>query len=253
MLNPFESFTQQSVISLVGAGGKTSLLFYLGQSLPWNCLLTTTTKVGTDQIQQADCITSFHAFRSDPACVSDNKMTWVSPDPAKPERKVEGFSLDQFSQFAEIAVKIPMPILVEADGAHCLHLKAPAENEPVIPDETTHVLDVIGIDVVGKRLGQETVHRLPHFMKITESREGDLIDAEMIMRAILHPSGGFKNAPDQCRKIVVLNQADTPDKIEQAENLAELVLPRGIDEVWITCLSPDRDKNNRGILKTYQS
>ena len=252
-MNPFESFTQQSVISLVGAGGKTSLLFYLGQALPWNCLLTTTTKVGSDQIRQADCITTFHAFRSDPAHTSENKMTWVSPDPAQAERKVEGFSLDQFSRFAEIATKIPMPILVEADGAHCLHLKAPGENEPVIPDETTHVLDVIGMDVIGKRVGQETVHRPAHFMKITESREGDLIDAEMILRAILHPFGGFKNTPELARRIVVLNQADTPDKIEQAEKLAEMVLPRGIDEVWITCLSPALDKNNRGILKTYHS
>lgn len=215
-------------------------------------MLTTTTKVGTDQIQQADCITSFHEFRSDPAHTSENKMTWVSPDSAKPERKVEGFTLDQFRQFAEIAAKIPMPILIEADGAHCLHLKAPGENEPVIPDETTHVLDVIGIDVIGKRLRQETVHRPAHFMQITESQEGDLINAEMIMRAILHPFGGFKNTPELARKIVVLNQADTPDKIEQAEKLADLVLPQGIDEVWITCLSPDIDKNNRGILKTYQ-
>ena len=40
-------------------------------------------------------------------------------------------------------------MLIEADGAKCLPLKVPAEHEPVILPETTHVLSLYGMDAVG--------------------------------------------------------------------------------------------------------
>ena len=42
-------------------------------------------------------------------------------------------------------------VLIEADGARRLPLKVPAEHEPVIPEMTTHVLSVYGLDSIGKR------------------------------------------------------------------------------------------------------
>ena len=46
--------TQDSVTAIVGAGGKTSLMLYLARMVPRTCLITTTTKVGSDQILEAD-------------------------------------------------------------------------------------------------------------------------------------------------------------------------------------------------------
>ena len=248
-MNSFESVTERSILSIVGAGGKTSLLFYLAEVLPWNCLVTTTTKVGRDQISSADRIVSFSEFLAAPDHFSGDKIVWVSPAPEQDYPKVKGFDPAQFSEFAEAARKIRMPILVEADGAHRLHLKAPAENEPVVPAESDHILDVVGLDVIGLTISERTVHRLSQFLKITGYREGDIIDESVICRAILHPQGGFKNAPQGCCKIAVLNQADTAERIKHAENISNYLLKHGVDEVWITSLDPETDKNKRGIIK----
>src|SRR5205814_3295731 len=43
-------------------------------------------------------------------------------------------------------------VLVEADGSRMRPFKAPAEHEPVIPDSTTLLVPVVGIDVIGKTL-----------------------------------------------------------------------------------------------------
>ncbi len=60
-------------------------------------------------------------------------------------------------------------------------------------------------------------------MEITGTREGDFLDEAVIARVILHPQGGFKNAPAGCKRIAVLNQADTP-KLEAHANSIALVL-----------------------------
>ena len=49
-------------------------------------------------------------------------------------------------------------VLVEGDGANRLPLKAPEEWEPVIPPESRAVLAVAGLDAVGRPIG-ETCHR----------------------------------------------------------------------------------------------
>ncbi len=254
-MEPFAIFSQNSILAIVGAGGKTSLMFYLSRALPWNCLLTTTTKVGLGQIQQADACVSFEEFQKNPQGHSELKSIWVSPGLSVAQQKISGFTLEQFSQFAAAAEGLGRVILNEADGAHCRHLKAPNATEPVIPVETTHVLNLVGIDVIGEPLNAENVHRLPEFLAITGGQPGALIDEKMIARAVLHPLGGFKNAPAGSRKILVINQVDSPDRIRRAESLAELVIHDGgktaVDQVWLTCLDPQRKPGEKKIIKTY--
>ena len=44
--------------------------------------------------------------------------------------------------------------LIEADGARCLPFKAPKPWEPVIPEETTDIVLVMGMDAEGKRISR---------------------------------------------------------------------------------------------------
>ena len=62
---------------------------------------------------------------------------------------------DGFEKLMELAGKIP--VLIEADGAKRRPLKVPAEHEPVIPEMTTHVLSVYGLDSIGKKIGRNRI------------------------------------------------------------------------------------------------
>ena len=47
---------RRSLVSLVGGGGKTTLLFALGRQLPARTLLTTTTRMGRDRTGGFPCL-----------------------------------------------------------------------------------------------------------------------------------------------------------------------------------------------------
>jgi len=47
----------------------------------------------------------------------------------------------------------------------------------------------------------------------------------LIERVLLHPAGGLKNIPEAARRVVLLNQADTPELKEQGRLLANRLLP----------------------------
>ncbi len=246
-------FNKRSILSIVGAGGKTSLMFYLARHLPWNCLATTTTKVGSGQIQTADRVGTFESFMGDPALFAGVKVAWVSPPPDAQTGKISGFTPLEFRWFAAVARSLPMPIINEADGAHCRHIKAPSDFEPVIPEETTHVLHLTGLDVLDQPIDERTVHRVEIFTEITGTKHGQLLDDAILVRNILHPGGGFKNTPPGAKRIAVLNQADTPERIKRGLNIAESLIDKGIDSVWITSLKTEEGGKVPGVVHHLNS
>lgn len=242
-----KGFTQKSVVSIVGAGGKTSLMFFLARRCPWPCLITTTTKIGADQIPDADLCLSYQEFLTGFGEFSNKKVILVTPTLTPEKGKISGFSLELFSEFARIAKIRKLPIINEADGAHMRHIKAPASFEPVVPAETNYLLHMTGLDVLGKQINAENVHRLDEFLEITGTREGDFLDETAIEKAILHPQGGFKNAPAGCKRIAVLNQADTPKLEAHANSISLFLLENGIECVWITRMYPEREMFIRAV------
>jgi probable selenium-dependent hydroxylase accessory protein YqeC len=67
-------------------------------------------------------------------------------------------------------------VLVEADGSKGLPLKAHGSHEPVVPEDTDHLIWVVGASGFGRPAG-EVLHRPEHF--ITEA--GRSIDADVIV------------------------------------------------------------------------
>lgn len=193
------------VISIAGAGGKTTLMFELSRKYPGPAVMTTTTKVGADQIRAADLCLELSCF---PPREVQSRM-WVSPSLVPLNGKIIGCTPEEFSQLAVICREAQIPLINEADGAARRHIKAPAQNEPVIPDESDICIYVIGLDVLGKPMNSETVHRPEIFSSLTGKSEGDIIDTDSIIRLLEHPNGGLKNIPEHAIKIVYLTHADS--------------------------------------------
>lgn len=104
-----------------------------------------------------------------------------------------------------------MPLLIEADGSRQKPLKAWADHEPPIPSFVDSVTEVAGLSALGKPLSAENIHRHDIFSGLSGLRSGEMVTSDALARLLLHPNGGQKNIPGKARKVMLLNQADTPD------------------------------------------
>jgi probable selenium-dependent hydroxylase accessory protein YqeC len=115
-------------------------------------------------------------------------------------------------------------IIVEADGAAGRPVKAPRENEPVIPTTTTLVVAILGADGMGKELNDENVFRAERVSKLAGILVGERLTDETMAILMTHPEGIFKGAPPSSRVVAFLNKVDIPDGIAKAKGIAQKIL-----------------------------
>ena len=112
-------------------------------------------------------------------------------------------------------------IVNEADGAAGRPLKAPREGEPVIPDNTTLLVPVMGIDGMGRPLDEETVFRSAIASRLLDLPIGSTVTEEVIARLM---GELIKRGPAGARVVPLINKVDIPGGREKAEKLARHIL-----------------------------
>lgn len=210
---------ERELISIVGAGGKSTVLFTLGRELAAageRVVLTTTTKMARSQVTEPTCRSA------DPVAVEQHLATgsplFVAVGTV-PE-KVTGPSpagVDRL--FSETTAG---HVIVEADGARSMSVKAPAEHEPAIPATSTLVIVVAAIDSVGRPI-REVAHRPERFAALSGIAEDDVVTVPGLASVLLHPAGGLKSMPRAARVAVVVTRV-TPEAARQAAELADLLV-----------------------------
>ena len=208
---------EHPIISIAGAGGKTTLMFELAKTLPETVVTTTTTKVGETQINSANQQLPFDQFPPQ----NPEKIIWVSPSLVPQNGKISGFSKKAFPQLAEICRGNGWPIIAETDGAACRHIKAPAAHEPNIPAQSNVCFTLVGLDVVGCPISPEFIHRPEIFAHLTETKPNDLITTHSIIKLLEHPEGGRKNIPPNAIRIAYLTHAAGDERIAAAQSIVQ--------------------------------
>lgn len=212
-----------SIISIVGAGGKTTALFQLARQLlelKPRVLVTATSHLGNWQTQFAD-----HHIIVDEKSDIQLPFAGIILITGKIENeRTTPISQRVLSWLREISKADKIPLLIEADGSRQRSLKAPADHEPPIPDFTEMVLYVSGLSALGKPLIEENVHRVEIFSQITERGIGESITTQDLLKILTHPKGGLKNVPVNAKRVAVLNQADTPELQSIGGSLARELL-----------------------------
>lgn len=190
------------LITVVGAGGKTTISNTIGNKLSKkanNVLFTTTTKIWPPQ--------NIPVYVGIPAHIPALPGLSSAARRVLPNRKLKGFSPAELDSIS--AADFFDYIITEADGAKGRPIKCPNDTEPVYPSQTDLVIGVIGLDSIGKRITDNNVHRKQLFSKITESQIGDIITYNHIIKLINHPHGLFRHAAAPLSKVVLLNKYDT--------------------------------------------
>ena len=207
------------LISLVGAGGKTSTMFRLAQELSAfgkKVLVTTTTNIAFSETSKADYLVIDSSkdilFLSK---VEPGTIVCLGSGMLNEKGKLKGIDRELIDEIYQ--KHLFDYIVVEADGSKRRPIKAPAHYEPVIPRETTRVVGLIGLDALGKSITEDYVHRPNLFCSITGKKMGDIIDRKCLIHLILSQDGLFKDVPRDCKKYVVFNKADHTDREEEAK------------------------------------
>jgi len=210
-------------IAFTGAGGKSTGMFQLARQLTPPVIVTATTHLGAWQIPLADkhiiakTISSIKAIEH-----GLNGVTLITGE-VKDDR-TEPLNDKLLSWLYEFCGNNSLPLLIEADGSRQKPLKAPAEHEPAIPEFVEQVVQVVGLTGLGKPINCEFIHRPEIFAKCSKLAIGEIVTPEALASILLHSKGGLKNIPANARRVVLLNQADTPELQAQGDAIAKQLL-----------------------------
>jgi molybdenum cofactor cytidylyltransferase len=193
------------VVALVGAGGKTSTLIALGHELVeegWRVLATTTMHMEPEQTRlmpyTLTCDSAGQRFtralekhRFVFAC---GQRFWDQVAGAPPEWF--GWALDSLD--ADV-------LLVEADHANGLPLKAPQPYEPLIPPETSLVVPIASLAALGQPLDEEHVYNAEALTEHFGFYPGNPVMAPWIAQTLRDEELGLRGVPEGARVVGLLN------------------------------------------------
>jgi probable selenium-dependent hydroxylase accessory protein YqeC len=206
------------VIAFVGAGGKTTAMFHLADSVESAAVtITTTTWIRDPRFEEGRrigrvFIESGLARDTEepqepfplPTAERGAPPLVVAAGASPQERKLKGIH----PQRAEELTRGCDLLLVEADGARGCSIKAPGAHEPVVAQITDVVVGLVGLDCIGAEMSPSTAHRPEILSELTGCPMGRRIKVRHVDALIRSPHGLFKGSPRKSRRIIALNKAD---------------------------------------------
>ena len=213
------------VVAVVGAGGKTTLVYRLAaeaREAGLRVIVTSTTHMGTlpEEItgpvlleEEGDVGTRLGQV------MRETGYATVLGRRERPDKIVGlgGPRVDDLVGSADLLV-------IEADGARGRSLKVPAGHEPVIPSSTTAVVVVAALDVLGQPLDEALVHRVELVAAATGRSPGQIVDEDTVASALAHAEGYPVRIAPGTRSAVFLNKAEDAATQAAAERIATRLL-----------------------------
>lgn len=207
-------------IALVGAGGKTTILFALAEEV-------------RERGKKAIVTTSTHIRRPEHFFITDEDIEGLSAaldgqgiavvGSGDPGRKLCAAP----EKFMAKAAGLADVVFIEADGSRMLPVKAPAAHEPVLRGDEQLVIAVAGMSALGKPI-EAVCHRPEQVTAILGRKPSDCLEPGDIAVLLSDPRGGRKLVT--ARFAAVLNQVDTEEQLREAAVCAAMLeqrLPAG--------------------------
>lgn len=201
----------RELVSITGAGGKTSLMLVLGfrLSLRHRVVLTTTTHLGKDQVPRSMklLVGNLDKVKAGlPACLEKPGCAAVAA--SIQEEKLVGFTPSEVDTLFESG--LADVVIVEADGSKGFPVKGYADHEPVIPSMTTCQFVVVGSELFSEPLDEKTVFRLPLFLSACGLQQGTWPGASEIASILENPRIFLKDSRGNpgMKRVLFVNKMD---------------------------------------------
>lgn len=227
---------RDGIVCAVGAGGKKSVLQHLAARHPGRVALTATVVT-----------THFPESLGFAVVIDENERLTARVAALGPGTSVAyACPSDKPGRHAGVATETVAIIhrdlglaasYVKADGARMRWIKAPAEDEPVLPPGCAGIIAVVSARAIGEPLDQRVAHRIEQVQRVTGLREGERITPEHVGRLIADPRGLARCAPGR-RFVPLINMVDDEERERLAREAAEAALAQdpAIERVVLCCL-----------------
>lgn len=230
---------REGIVCAVGAGGKKTTLYALAAAHPGRIALTATVfmtkfsrRLGahaliTERPDLADALAAAQGHRrvayARPSTKS-GRVAGVQRELIGDCHRRGGFDLT----------------LVKADGARMRAIKAPAADEPVIPESATTVLCLVSAMAIGEPLDERIAHRPERVAAVTGLRPGATVTPEAVGRLLASGAGALQGIPPHARAIAIINAVDDDDRLGVARSAAREALALGRDRLERVVLTRHR-------------
>lgn len=218
----------RGITSIVGGGGKTTLMLRLARELSASGARVIAT-------------TSTHIFPPEGVATLTGANDSDLKDALFRERLVCLGTPAEHGKLAAPQVAISaLPaladyVLVEADGAKQLPVKAPAAHEPVIPEGTKLVVAVAGLDALGQTVGN-AAFRPALLAALIGANEAHALTPGDLARVLTHENGQRKGVLQSMRYCVLLNKAENEAALRAALEIAFYMERDHVERVVIAAL-----------------
>lgn len=193
------------ITALIGAGGKTTLMYKLAQELSaeGTVIVCTSTK-----ILEPEGLTVMTAGTADELvqALRSRRVICAGTKAGDGKLSAPAIGFDELKKLADY-------VIVEADGAHRLPLKAHADHEPVIPDGTNKTVLVLGADAFGRPIC-DICHRPELFAKRAGVDIRSTATPDIVKRVI---------ANERLGDCLYINKAEDDQAAANARELADML------------------------------
>jgi probable selenium-dependent hydroxylase accessory protein YqeC len=209
------------VCTVIGSGGKTSLIWLLAQSQRRRkVLVSPTTKMYPPSPELRHCDRYFPGGKI--------------PAPPRPGVTLAGVlnketgKLEPPGELEALVSRYDLTLL-EGDGSGGLPLKGWADHEPVVPPYTAVTVGVIPVTPLGEKASAGIIFRLPRFTRLSGAHEGDTLTPAHLAGVITGntgmPGGGGRGLFSAARgkKLLFFNQVEDEARLDQARATATLL------------------------------
>ncbi len=219
-------FPAHPLISIAGAGGKTTTMYTLASELAQRgnrVITTTTTQIFFPEPGQTGTLIV--------AAETPTLLKMISAAWQQHWRITVAGAVIRADKLAGLQPEQPYELLmqsgasaviVEADGARHRMIKAPAEHEPVIPAHTNIALLLMSAGAINQPLSAEVAHRPERIASILDMNLGETLTPVHIARLMTSEQGAMKNVPEAAAAYLLITNV-TEERRGAVRELAGLV------------------------------
>jgi probable selenium-dependent hydroxylase accessory protein YqeC len=211
------------IVCAVGAGGKKTTLYHLAVTHPGRVGLTCTVPNANfpSTLGAHEVIADASAILPAVVEAASTERLVAFAHPSEKTARYAGLAPDLICEIRQAAGFDV--VFVKGDGARMRRIKAPEEDEPVIPKEATTVIPIVSIRAIGAPLTEEVAHRLSRVEAITGAGYGEPIEPVHIARLLADEQGALKDTGD-ATVVPVINMVDDPERERLAVSVAQAAL-----------------------------
>lgn len=199
---------ERGVTAVIGSGGKSTLLHTLAQELRGRVLLCTSTHFMAYPDLPTVTEPTIEKLRQ---ALDENRVVCAGRVTSHGKLTDCGLPYEMLAELADY-------VLVEADGSRRLPLKAHADFEPVIPENSRQVICVAGLSGLHRTV-RETVHRPEIFCPLTGCTPEDKVTAELVAKGLTR-----ENLADT----YYLNHVESNSALQDAKIIASVLKKQGV-------------------------